>query len=207
MGAVILVTQGAERFEAISDLLAGGMQLLVDRLLLFAAQLDSSTSSFARWSAPPRSSVPGLFHDCRPRRPCGSGSLPAHRSPLRRCAGQRLVLVRSLALQLFAGISLGSFCNHGFGFITVCCLKLSSDQLPAGCWRVGYVRDQNGDSTPVSLVFFDSSVAAVVFFQEVPEQQAAACGASRAFLRSGRRGCAAQKFLPDYVRLPNGCGR
>ena len=51
MGAVILVTQGAERFEAISDLLAGGMQLLVDRLLLVGSPAVFSPGPLPRLSA------------------------------------------------------------------------------------------------------------------------------------------------------------
>ena len=45
VGVAVLVAQGADRFEALSELLAGGLQLLADQWRLSNTQLDSLSSS------------------------------------------------------------------------------------------------------------------------------------------------------------------
>ena len=45
MGVAVLVAQGAARFEALLELLAGGLQLLADQWRLSNTQLDSLSSS------------------------------------------------------------------------------------------------------------------------------------------------------------------
>ena len=61
VGVAVLVAQGAARFEALSELLAGGLQLLADQWRLSDAQLDllsfslrSGQALFRTWWSSPR---------------------------------------------------------------------------------------------------------------------------------------------------------
>ena len=53
-----------------------------------------------------------------------------------------------LALQSFAGVSLGSSCSRGFGFSTFYGLKLSPEHLRVDRLLVYHVRNQRVDSAP-----------------------------------------------------------
>ena len=100
----------------------------------------------------------------------------------------------SLALYLFAGVSLGSYCNCGFGFITSHGLKLAQESLRDGRWLVGHVHDQGRAGAPVS-VLFDGS--AVVFVQSSKSLRV-----RRPSAHPDRAVVAAQRRTRDYVRLP-----
>ena len=196
VGAAVLVAQGAARYEALLDLLSGGLQILADQWRISAAQLEPLISRLRSLVGPPAVFGPGaLPYLSAPDDPPGRTRFP-HTAVLF-AAALANGWPWSLALQLFAGVLLGSFCNRGFGFITSYGLRLSPEQLHAGRWLVGHVNDQSCSGTPVS-VFFDDN--AVVFFQSNKSLRV-----ERPAPPSGRAAAAARRrtrFLPDYVRLP-----
>ena len=191
--AAVLVVQGAAPFEALSDLLAGGLQLLAVQWRLSALQLDSLSSRLRSLIDQPAVFGPEPSDLCRA---CRLLTTPQVRLVFRtrRSSSPANGWPWSLALYLFAGVSLGSYCNCGFGFITSHGLKLAQESLRDGRWLVGHVHDQGRAGAPVS-VLFDGS--AVVFVQ------------SSKSLRVGRPSpppdravVAAQRRTRDYVRLP-----
>ena len=53
MGAAVLVAQGAARYEALLDLLSGGLQILADQWRISAAQLEPLISRLRSLVGPP----------------------------------------------------------------------------------------------------------------------------------------------------------
>ena len=103
----------------------------------------------------------------------------------------------SLALRIFAGVSFGSFCNRGCGFITSYGMGLSTERLQTGRWLVGHVSESGGGDLSVS-VFFDDS-AAVLF---VCNKSLRVVSPEPPRGRSGAGPRRRTRFLPEYVRLP-----
>ena len=103
----------------------------------------------------------------------------------------------SLALRIFAGVSSGSFCNRGCGFITSYGMGLSTERLQTGRWLVGHVSESGGGDLSVS-VFFDDS-AAVLF---VCNKSLRVVSPEPPRGRSGAGPRRRTRFLPEYVRLP-----
>jgi hypothetical protein len=151
VGLAALVLQGAARFEAVSDLLAGGLQLLALQWRFTAPQSDQVLHKLRALVG-----FPAIFGPGAAPRP-GAVEDPAARTRFPHTAVLFSAALAagwpwSLALHLFAGVIDGSFCNRGHGFITSYGLRLSPELLHGGRtltpWQVLWGTPGSASSAP-----------------------------------------------------------